>query len=191
MSIQTKPDPGLETGPRQATPFTRVWYWAYLAMGLVLIVGGVTTWTPSGAIADLPNGTSIDTYGLGINWRPIIHLLVGIPISVGAIISLVGTQYRETIDESWRLEQAGAIFGIVGWLGFVLAAGYQRPSSVIDMMLPLACALSLVVRWVTLRHREKLVRPIYEETVKNNAIEIQTAAEDIRLKAKEIEETQQ
>jgi len=184
-------DQGSEIGPRQATPFTRVWYWAFLVMGIVLIIGGLTTWAPAGSIADLPDGTTVDVYGLGINWRPIIHLLIGVPISVGAIISLIGAKYRETIDESWRLEQAGAIFGIVGWIGFALAAGYQHPSSIVDMLFPLTCAISLVIRWFTLHHREKIIRPQYEAKVKNNAIEIQNAASDIQVKAKEIQETQQ
>lgn len=182
-------DPGSETGPRQATPFTRAFYWAFLVMGIALILGGLTSWEPAGAIADLPK--SLDLYGVGVNWGSVIHLVTGVPITVGAVLSLLGAQYRERIDESWRFEQAGAIFGAVGWFGLMLAVGVTHPSSLLDSMFPLACTISLIVRWFTLRGREKIVRPLYEAKVKDLADEIHANAVEIQVKAKEIQETQE
>ena len=184
-------DPGAETGPRQATPFTRSFYWSFLAMGLVLFVAGFVPWEPAGAIADLPDGRVGDLYGLGIDWSAVIHIVLGGVITIGATISLYGARYREQIDHSWTLEQAGAVVGAIGWFCFVLAVGASRPSSLLDAMWPLSCSIALVVRWFTLRSREMTIRPLYESKVLSNAVEIEESAKAIQDKARKIQETQQ
>src|ERR1035437_9058406 len=95
----SKDDPGAETGPRQATAFTRLWYWAFLVMGFILFLGGVTPWEPASLIADLPSGLNTNLYGSGINWNDIIHILLGLFIGTGAVVCLIGAQYRNRIDE--------------------------------------------------------------------------------------------
>lgn len=166
-------DPGAETGPRQATPFTRSFYWSFLAMGLVLLVAGFVPWEPAGAIADLPDGKNWDLYGWGLDWNTIVHIVLGASISTGAGISLFGARYREQIDQSWRLEQAGALIGAIGWFCFVLVVGFSHPSSLLDAMWPLSCSIALIVRWLTLHSREKTIRPLYESKVLGTVMETQ------------------
>jgi len=184
-------DPGAEIGPRQATPFTRSMYWSFLAMGLVLLVAGFIPWEPAGAIADLPTDKAINIFGLGVDWGVVVHIVLGAFISVGAVISLFGALPRQQIDKSWRLEQSGAMVGAIGWLCFTLAVGATHPSSLIDAMFPLSFSVALSVRWLTLRNREKTIRPAYEEKVLGKAKEIEEKAKDIQEKAKQIQETQQ
>ncbi len=160
-------DPGAETGPRQATPFTRVWYWAFLLVGLALVIGGLTPWEPAEAIADFPDADAVNLYGWVVDWSMVVPIVLGIFITAGSVLSLVGAQARNRIDESWAYERAGALVGSAGWLGYMLAVGIARPSSLIDSVFPLAAALSLLVRWVTLRKRERVVRVAYEASQEN------------------------
>ena len=164
MSIEnTKHDPGAETGPRQATPFTRLWYWAYLVMGIILFLGGVVDWEPSAAIADFPDLETFNPYGWNLNWNSIFHFLFGFVITVGSVFCLVGAQHRDRLDESWRYEATGALIGAAAWLSFMVVVGIARPFALIDSLFPLTAALSLIVRFKTLNHRERVFRTAYAE----------------------------
>lgn len=160
-------DPGAETGPRQATPFTRTWYWAFLAVGIAIFIGGITPWEPEAAIADLPGPEVYNLYGWGIDWGSLIQIFIGVFIAVGAILCLIGAQYRTRLDESWRYERTGALVGITGWVAFVLAVGAVKPSSLVDLMFPLFCGVSLLVRWITLGTRSRIVRFAYRVKLKD------------------------
>lgn len=163
MSDRSQHDPGVETGPRQATPFTRVWYIAFLVMGLALFFGGLLPWEPALAIADLPDGTDYNLYGWGLDWSVLIHLALGSSISIGAAFSIYGAAWRERIDDSWVYERTGALIAVPGWIAFVLAICAEQPLALIDILFPFTAAIALTVRLVSLWRRERVVRVAYKE----------------------------
>lgn len=169
MSSNGGHDPGAETGPRQATPFTRVYYWLFLVVGISLLIGGLTPWRPAVTLTDLHDWKAWDLYGLGVDWGAVLHIVLGIFITSGAIYSLLGAQYRTWINDSWRYERTGALLGAAGWAVFTLAVGYEKPSSLIDLLFPFSSAVSLIVRYITLGGREKYVRTAYHKKIQENS----------------------
>lgn len=151
MSERHGQDPGFETGQRQATAFTRVWYWAFLVMGFYLLSQSYQPLDPDLQASGIPwwQGVALVAY-------PII---ISIFITVGAGLGLVGAMAgRWIVTDSWSYERTGALLGVAGWTARFLSLLFDRPPTIMGALFNLTVGVSLAVRWITLRDREKNVR---------------------------------
>lgn len=130
----------------RATPFTLVWYTAWLVMGAVQLVGGlIEEWSPSKALDILPD------------W---VSLLIGVAVTVGALLMLWGARRLQTTTTSWAVERLGAFVTAGGWAAYAIAGMWASFATPAAWLFGVASTAALLARARTLTTREAVTRHI-------------------------------
>ncbi len=138
-----------ESGRQRATPFTKIWYAGWLAMGLSIFIGGLNpAWEPTISLNDFPD------------W---VSLWMGAGMTLGGVALLVGVSPGIRLDRSWAWESMGCYLAGFAWLAFALATMWERPFVVIPWLFGITSAASMTARLVTLSQRENFTRRIIRE----------------------------